>query len=54
MPNGTWELVTHPAYNDAALANAGTRLLASRETERQALLGIQFPPDIERIHFGDL
>jgi predicted glycoside hydrolase/deacetylase ChbG (UPF0249 family) len=54
MPNGTWELVTHPAYNDSALANAGTRLLASREIERQALLNAQFPPDIERIHFGDL
>ena len=54
MPDGIWELVTHPAYNDAALANAGTRLLASRETERQALLNTTFPPDIERIHFGDL
>jgi predicted glycoside hydrolase/deacetylase ChbG (UPF0249 family) len=54
MPDGTWELVTHPAYNDAALANAGTRLLASRETERTALLTTKIPSEIERIHFGQL
>ena len=33
LPDGTWELVTHPGYNDVALAHAGTRLLASREVE---------------------
>lgn len=54
MPDGTWELVTHPAYNDADLAQAGTRLLASRETERQALLAATIPPDIELIRFSDI
>jgi chitin disaccharide deacetylase len=37
LPPGTWELVTHPGYNDDALAQANTRLTASRETELQAL-----------------
>jgi predicted glycoside hydrolase/deacetylase ChbG (UPF0249 family) len=38
MPPGTWELVCHPGYSDAALEQAGTRLLGSREVERAALL----------------
>ena len=54
MPDGTWELVTHPGYNDAELAQAGTRLLASRETELSALATVKFPPDVELIHFGQL
>jgi predicted glycoside hydrolase/deacetylase ChbG (UPF0249 family) len=33
----TWELVTHPGYNDADLAHANTRLLSSRDIERDAL-----------------
>ncbi len=37
MREGIWELVCHPGYNDAQLRQAGTRLLASRETEMQAL-----------------
>jgi chitin disaccharide deacetylase len=40
MPSGTWELVCHPGYNDAALDQARTRLRASRETERGALLEV--------------
>ena len=54
MPDGTWELVTHPGYNDTALANAGTRLLASRETEMATLTNAKFPQDIELINFGQL
>jgi predicted glycoside hydrolase/deacetylase ChbG (UPF0249 family) len=54
MPHGTWELVTHPGYNDADLANAGTRLLASRELELNALTEAAFAHDIELIHFGQL
>ena len=54
MPDGTWELVTHPGYNDPALAKAGTRLLASREVERQALLAAAIPAGIELLHFGRL
>ena len=54
LPEGTWELVTHPGYNDVQLSQAGTRLLASRETELVALNSIQLPPGVERIHFGNL
>ena len=41
MPEGTWELVCHPGHNDAELERAGTRLLASRETETQLLTSPQ-------------
>ena len=54
MPDGTWELVTHPGYNDADLANAGTRLLASREIELQALSAVAVPSNVQLIHFGQL
>ncbi len=37
LPEGTWELVCHPGYNDADLRRAGTRLLESREEERRLL-----------------
>ena len=37
LPEGTWELVCHPGYMDGELAAAGTRLLASRQVELQAL-----------------
>jgi chitin disaccharide deacetylase len=54
MPHGTWELVTHPGYNDADLAHARTRLLDSRETEREALNGADFPADVNLINFSHL
>jgi chitin disaccharide deacetylase len=38
MPDGTWELVCHPGYRDEALEKVQTRLRASREVEREALL----------------
>jgi len=37
LPEGTWELVCHPGYNDADLRAAGTRLLDSRDEERRLL-----------------
>jgi predicted glycoside hydrolase/deacetylase ChbG (UPF0249 family) len=40
MPSGTWELVCHPGYSDRALDEARTRLRASREVERSALLAV--------------
>ena len=40
MPSGTWELVCHPGYSDQALDQARTRLRASREIERSALLEV--------------
>jgi predicted glycoside hydrolase/deacetylase ChbG (UPF0249 family) len=37
MPEGTWEFVCHPGYNDDDLKSAKTRLRASRETELRVL-----------------
>jgi hopanoid biosynthesis associated protein HpnK len=37
IPEGTWEFVCHPGYNDADLQNANTRLRESRETELRVL-----------------
>jgi hopanoid biosynthesis associated protein HpnK len=37
IPDGTWEFVCHPGYNDADLASARTRLRQSRETELHVL-----------------
>ena len=45
-PEGTWELVCHPGYHDAELDQARTRLRASREIERTALLKVV--PEIMR------
>jgi chitin disaccharide deacetylase len=38
LPEGTWELVCHPGYNDADLRRVRTRLLDSREEERRLLI----------------
>ena len=56
MPEGTWELVCHPGYCDASLKSAGTRLLESREIERETLLKVvpDIAPDVSLIHFGQL
>jgi predicted glycoside hydrolase/deacetylase ChbG (UPF0249 family) len=55
MPAGTWELVCHPGYPDAELSATSTRLLASRETERVALLQVlpQFP-EIGLVNFEQI
>lgn len=37
IPDGTWEFVCHPGYNDADLQAAHTRLRESRETELRVL-----------------
>jgi chitin disaccharide deacetylase len=37
LPPGTWELVCHPGYNDAALQSLRTRLRESRARELQLL-----------------
>lgn len=37
MPEGTWELVTHPGYNDQDLAGAKTELKQSRAVELELL-----------------
>jgi len=54
LPAGTWELVTHPGYNDADLARVRTRLRASRDVERLALAAIPEIPGIEFISFAGL
>jgi len=37
IPDGTWEFVCHPGYNDADLQRASTRLRQSREIELRVL-----------------
>ncbi|WP_058189574.1 ChbG/HpnK family deacetylase [Terracidiphilus gabretensis] len=49
-----YELVTHPGYNDSDLARANTRLLASRETEREALAALNELAQLELISFAAL
>jgi hopanoid biosynthesis associated protein HpnK len=54
LPDGTWELVTHPGYNDAELAQVHTRLRASREIEREALSALEQFSAIDLISFADV
>jgi hopanoid biosynthesis associated protein HpnK len=54
LPAGTWELVTHPGYNDSDLDQVRTRLRASREIERQALATIQPQRGVELVNFAQL
>lgn len=54
IPDGDWELVTHPGYNDADLDRVRTRLRASREAERRALSAIRGVAGIELVSFTAL
>jgi predicted glycoside hydrolase/deacetylase ChbG (UPF0249 family) len=54
MPEGTFEFVSHPGYRDEQLAHAHTRLLESREIERNALMAIKDYTGIELISFAGL
>ena len=54
LPDGIWELVTHPGYNDEALGQVRTRLRESRETELRALEQLRQRPEIELISYGEL
>jgi chitin disaccharide deacetylase len=54
MPEGTWELVAHPGYMDDALARVRTRLVESRDVERDALAVVREFPDIDLISFAEL
>jgi predicted glycoside hydrolase/deacetylase ChbG (UPF0249 family) len=54
LPAGTWELVTHPGYNDADLECLRTRLRASRDGERDALTTLKEFPGIRLISFAEL
>jgi predicted glycoside hydrolase/deacetylase ChbG (UPF0249 family) len=59
LPDGTFELVCHPAYMDDELIATRTRLQQSRQVELTALQalpaivgGLEFP--VELVHFGGL
>ncbi len=60
IPEGTWELVCHPGYNDQDLDRIITRLRETRDIERLALLSELAPensthrPPPELIHYGRL
>jgi len=54
IPAGTWELVTHPGYNDDDLSKAHTRLQQSRETERRALMAVAKIEGLALIDFAHL
>jgi predicted glycoside hydrolase/deacetylase ChbG (UPF0249 family) len=62
IPDGTWELVCHPGYNDPDLDAITTRLRTERETELQALLSAfaksssipLHPSGLQLIHYGEL
>ncbi len=47
LPEGTWELVCHPGYNDADLRAARTRLLGTREEERRLLTSAELRQFLE-------
>jgi chitin disaccharide deacetylase len=58
-PDGTFELVCHPGYNDRDLDRVTTRLRAHREIEMQALLSaiptrLAQPNAPQLIHYGSL
>ncbi len=54
MPEGTFELVSHPGYRDEQLARANTRLLESREIERNALMAIRDYRGIDLVSYASL
>jgi predicted glycoside hydrolase/deacetylase ChbG (UPF0249 family) len=59
MPEGTWELVCHPGYVDAAIEGVRTRLRDSRVIEHAALLTVlpQYAGEhreLRLMHFGQL
>ncbi|HTX77117.1 MAG TPA: ChbG/HpnK family deacetylase [Terracidiphilus sp.] len=54
VPDGVWELVTHPGYNDATLAGVRTRLRESRETEMRALEQLREHAEMKLISFREL
>ena len=59
LPEGTWEFVSHPGYNDAELDTVQTRLRASREKELAILTSPEMKDllkqhEIELISYRDL
>ena len=59
MPDGTWELVTHPGYNDHELSQARTELKQSRMIELELLrapdtLELLRRRDVQLINYREL
>jgi predicted glycoside hydrolase/deacetylase ChbG (UPF0249 family) len=59
IPEGTWEFVTHPGYNDTDLDKVRTRLRRSREQELRLLTSPETKEllqrqGIELISYGEL
>lgn len=59
IPEGTWEFVCHPGYNDSDLQSAKTRLRESREVELRVLTlpaarGILEQQGVQLISYHDL
>ena len=59
VPEGTWEFVCHPGYNDSNLQSAKTRLRESREVELDVLTSpaareILARQEVELISYRDL
>ncbi|HEY5331451.1 MAG TPA: ChbG/HpnK family deacetylase [Acidobacteriaceae bacterium] len=58
LPDGLWEIVCHPGYNDTDLDAITTRLRGSRDIERLALLEIftnnSHPSTPKLIHYGSI
>jgi predicted glycoside hydrolase/deacetylase ChbG (UPF0249 family) len=48
IPDGTWEFVCHPGYNDAELASVRTRLRESRQRELEVLTSAEARQALER------
>jgi hopanoid biosynthesis associated protein HpnK len=48
IPDGTWELVCHPGYNDDDLARIDTRLRASRVLELELLKSTAIRKELEK------
>jgi predicted glycoside hydrolase/deacetylase ChbG (UPF0249 family) len=48
LPDGTWEFVCHPGYNDDELDQVRTRLRHSRETELALLTSPDARSALER------
>ena len=48
LPDGTWEFVTHPGYNDSDLDHVRTRLRDSRETELHFLTSPDLRESLQR------
>jgi len=48
LPDGTWEVVTHPGYNDSDLDHVRTRLRDSRETELRLLTSPDLRDSLQR------